>query len=191
MEDPSRRAPSGPGRQPGRLPPAAGRPSSCSAVRVPLCRRSRSDRAARALAGFPRCAGARPAGRLVRRGGRVGSGARRAAPRRYRRRRSHRGDGRAARRALVRVPASGRAARGLSRTGRRRRGGGRKSRAAGADRGLPASGRSAHERHSRRAGPRRDRSQHPSLRRAGANASPPPKRSTRRRGFRASAPTSS
>ena len=35
--------------------------------------------------------------------------------------------------------------------------------AAGADRGLSAPGRSAHERHSRRAGSRRDRGQHPSL----------------------------
>ena len=83
MENPPRRAASGPGRQPGRLPPAAGRASSCSAVRLPLCRRGRSDRAARAFAGFPRCAGARAAGGLIRRGGRVRSGARRAAARRH------------------------------------------------------------------------------------------------------------
>ena len=93
---------------------------SCSAVCVPLRGRSRSDRAARAVAGFPRRAGARPAHRLVRGGRRVSPGARRAAPWRYRWRRSHRGDGRAARRPLMRVPASGRAARGLSRIGRSR-----------------------------------------------------------------------
>ena len=162
MENPARGSASGPRRQPRRLPFAAGRPALRAAVRVPLCRRSRSDRAARPIAGFPRCARARPAGRLVRRGGRVSPGARRAAPRRYRRRRTHRGDGRAARRAFMRFPASGRTARGLSRTGRRRRSGGRKGRAAGADRRLPASGRSAHERHSRRARSRRDRGQHPS-----------------------------
>ncbi len=130
MEDPPRRAASRPRRQPGRLPPAFGRAALCSARLLPLYRRGRSDRAARAFARFPRRAGARAAGRLVRRGGRGGAGARRAAARRYRRRRPHRGDRRAARRTPMRLPAAGRAARGLSRTRRRGRGGGGKGRAA-------------------------------------------------------------
>ena len=144
-----------------RLP--LGRAALRSARVVSLYRRGRSDRAARAAAGFPRLARTRPAGRLVRRSGGGPAGAGRAAARRHRRRRPHRGDGRGARRASLRLPAAGRAARGLSRTRRRRRGGGRTGRPAGADRGLPAPGRSAHERHSRRAGPGRDRGQHPSL----------------------------
>ena len=162
MEDAPRRAPSGARRQSGRLPPAARRAALCSARVLSLCRRGRSDRAARAAAGFPWPPGARSAGRLVRRGG-GGPGARRAAARRHRRRRSHRRDGRGARRTLVRLPAAGRAAGGLSRTRRRGGGGGRKGRAAGADRGLRAPCRSAPQRHSRRARPGRHRSQHPSL----------------------------
>ena len=163
MEDPPRRAASRPRRQPRRLPPALGRAALCSARLLPLYRRGRSDRAARASARFPRRAGARAAGRLVRRRGRGGAGARRAAARRYRRRRPHRRHRRAAGWAPVRLPAAGRAARGLSRAHRRGRGCGGKGGAQGADRGLPAAGRSAPQRHSRRAGPGRDRSQHPSL----------------------------
>ena len=64
-------------------------------------------------------------------------------------------------------------------------------RTAGADRGLRAAGRSAPQRHPRRARSGRHRGQHPSRRRAGANASRRPRRSTRRRGWRGSAPTSS
>ena len=128
MEDPPRRAASRPGRQPGRLPPAAGRPALCSAVRLspmsskPIrpsragrCRISTTRESARQrVASFAAAEAASP-------------GARRAAARRDRRRRPHRGDGRAARRASLRLPAAGRAARGLSRAGRRRRSGGREA----------------------------------------------------------------
>ena len=115
------------------------------------------------LPDFHDAAGARSAGRLIRRGGGGPAGAGRTAARRHRRRGPHRCHGRSARWASLRLPAAGRAARGLSRTGRRSGGGGGEGRTAGADRGLSAPGRSAHECHSRRAGPGRDRSQHPSL----------------------------
>ena len=115
------------------------------------------------LPDFHGAPGARSKARLVRRGGGGGPGARRAAARRHRRRRSHGRDGRGARRTLVRLPAAGRAAGGLSRARRRGGGGGGKGRSAGGDRGLRAARRSAPQRHSRGAGPGRHRSQHPSL----------------------------
>ena len=53
MEDAARRALSRSRRQPGRLSPAARRAALCSAGVLSLYRRGRSDRAARAAAGFP------------------------------------------------------------------------------------------------------------------------------------------
>ena len=58
-----------PGDSPVGYPPAARRVALCAAGVVSLCRRSRSDRAARAAAGFRGGTGTRPEGRLVRRGG--------------------------------------------------------------------------------------------------------------------------
>ena len=64
-------------------------------------------------------------------------------------------------------------------------------RPAGPYRGLCAAARPAPQRHPRRARPRRHRGQHPSGLQLGRIASPPRRRSTRRRGSRGSAPTSS
>ena len=140
------------GRHPGRLPPAARLAALCAAGRLSrYVVRSRSDRAARRAATRSAAAAAAPAPRSRHRGQTQAANAG-----------AHCADGRTARRRAVRVHAAGRAARGLSRTGRGGRGDRRRARTAGADRGLSAAGRSAHERHQGHARSRRDRGQHPS-----------------------------
>ncbi len=164
MEDPPRRPLPRARRQPGRLSPAARLAPLCSAGVLSLCRRRRSDRAARAAAGTRGAERARPAGRFLRRGraDATGPGTHRAEARRHRRRGPHRADGRGARRAPVRVHAAGAEARGLSRARRGGGSGGRDDRTAGPDRGLRPAGRSAPQRDPRRAGPGRHRGEHPS-----------------------------
>src|SRR5271157_1751264 len=158
-ENAPRRPLSRPRRQPGRLSLAARLAPLCSAGVLPLCRRGRSDRSARAAAGTRGAEGARAAGRVFRRGRAdpTGPGAHRADARRHRRRGPHRADGRRARWAPVRVHAAGAEARGLSRAHRCGGSGGREARTAGPDRGLRPAGRSAPQRHPRRAGPGRHR----------------------------------
>ena len=91
----------------------------------------------------------------------------------------------------LRVHAAGRAARGLSRAARRRRGDRRRARPADPHRGLSAAARPAPQRHQGDARSRRHRGQHPSggdLARGGRDHH---RGSTRRRGSPGSAPTSS
>ena len=184
--------------------------TACRSARCPMCRRRsipiscRSIRRCRAaplparaeILAEPAAAdgsrfAARPGrGLLHRRSG--AAGPRRAGAWRDRRRGAHRHLRRAARRPAVRLHAAGRGAGGLSRAGRR----GREARRRKI--GLPvhiegygAAARSAPQRHPRRARSRRHRGQHPSGVELGRIASRPRRRSTRRRGSRGSAPTSS
>ncbi len=103
----------------------------------------------------------------------------------------HRARGRAARRLALRVHAAGREARGLSRASRRGRGDRRRAQPAGPRRRLSAAARSAHQHRQGDAGSRRHRGQHPAGAIRGATRSTSPAPSTRRRGCRGSAPTSS
>ncbi len=110
---------------------------------------------------------------------------------RLRRRGAHGNDRRAARRRALRVHAAGGDAGGLSRIAGSGGGGRARAQHARAHRRLSAAARSARRRDQGHARSRRDRGQRASRRRRGGRRSRRRQRSTKRRGWRGSAPTSS